>query len=447
MKDYTSPRILGGLVLAISAAVYGQDQPAAAGSASTNAPVAAAAKETTAANPAATDAKPMFSFQGTDLHIRGLPPVTFHGFASQGFLASTDYQYLGNSSHGSFEFNEFALNASMSPFNRTRIAAQAFMFDMGNVGNYEPGLDYGLVDYTFCDEFGVRGGRVRRPMGIYNHILDVDLARTSVLLPQGLYDARWRDFSASLDGGSFYGSIDLGKVGGLSYEAYAGKLNLAQDGGIAQWVKNGLPPASIASFNSIEGDVVAGAQLWWSTPLPGLRAGAAAGQANENYDITVRPPFGPGGIHTEVHTPYQQYSLEYQWKAWTFQTEYQTIAVLNEDSAAGRAFNRGRTRQDAWYLGAAYRINKWMEAGTYYTEFYRDIGNRNGEGFAPPLATSDAAQKDLALSLRFDPKPWWIIKAEGHFIRGTALLRDNANNPARDNDGWWMLALKTTFSF
>jgi hypothetical protein len=53
----------------------------------------------------------------------------------------------------------------------------------------------------------------------------------------------------------------------------------------------------------------------------------------------------------------------------------------------------------------------------------------------------------LAVSLRFDPKPWWIIKVEGHFNHGTALLYDTTSNPVQNGDGWFMLALKTTVSF
>jgi hypothetical protein len=51
------------------------------------------------------------------------------------------------------------------------------------------------------------------------------------------------------------------------------------------------------------------------------------------------------------------------------------------------------------------------------------------------------------VSLRFDPKPWWVIKLELHGISGTGLLYDNLSNPARNDDVWYMLAAKTTFSF
>jgi len=49
---------------------------------------------------------------------------------------------------------------------------------------------------------------------------------------------------------------------------------------------------------------------------------------------------------------------------------------------------------DAWYANVAYRFNKWFEAGTYYTEYYSNVQQRDN---------SLDYQKDLALSFRFDP--------------------------------------------
>jgi hypothetical protein len=81
-----------------------------------------------------------------------------------------------------------------------------------------------------------------------------------------------------------------------------------------------------------------------------------------------------------------------------------------------------------------------METGLYYTEQYSDANDHNGG--------PTTYQKDLALSFRFDPKPWWIVKVEGHYITGTSLLQDDSNNPNRNSGrGWYMLALKNTFSF
>ncbi len=375
---------------------------------------------------------------GTDLHIGDLPPITFHGFASQGFLSSDTYNYLGKTKEGSFEFTEAAVNASISPFARTRISAQAFLFDVGNVGRWSLGLDYAMIDYTLRDEIGFRAGRIRRPEGIYNSIQDIDLTRTSVLLPQGMYDARWRDFNASVDGGSVYGNIGMGGAGSFSYEVYGGQVQLTEQGGVARWLQDLLnnPPTEYAGLH---GFPQAGLQLWWTTPIEGLRAGAAWTEAfgfSYDYKLNVPPVFGGGPHHSEIDAPSEHVSLEYQHKSWTFQAEYKHSVYDSKDDLRGPS----KSGNDTWYVGAAYRVNKWFEVGSYYTEYYADVSQREG---------TDAFQKDFALSLRFDPLPWWIVKVEGHSIHGTALLRDNANNPPamHNNDGWFMLALKTTISF
>lgn len=386
---------------------------------------------------------------GTSAHAwelsLGNQTVNFHGFASQGFLYSSDYNYLGSTANGSMSFNEFGLNASISPFNRTRISAQAFAFDLGDVGNYKPFLDYAQVEYSFHDTFGIRGGRVRRPGGIYNHIQDVDLARTSVLLPQGIYDARWRDFSTSVDGGVLFGNLPAGKAGSVSYEAFGGVVSLPEDGGLGRLIQDSLPPAPIASFDGFDTFAVLGLQLWWATPVPGLRVGGMVGYVPKlTFHTSVNPPFGPGSITQELKVPFTQLSLEYLWKSWTFQAEYHFRPADSQTFVAGTQIASDRFHSDAWYVSAAYRFNPWLEVGSYYSEYYADTSDRSGRTLA---FRSDAYQRDTALSVRFDIRDWWLIKLEGHYLRGTGLVQDNARNPVRDDNGWWMFAAKTTLSF
>jgi hypothetical protein len=376
------------------------------------------------------------------------PAISFHGFASQGYLLTSDYNYLANDTrNGSFQFSEFGLNAAMNPFPKTRIAVQGFDFDVGNVGQYDPILDYALIEYTYNDEVGLRAGRIRRPGGIYNDIQDIDLARTFVLLPQGLYDARWRDWSCGLDGGELFGEIPLRKAGSLSYAAYGGFVSMADNGGVARYVAN----ANDAQVEGIDTAPAFGGQIWYNTPVDGLRVGASISYlsdfgftANSTTEIPISPTvFVPGFVnsHTVGNVLLQQYSVEYLWRSWTFQAEYQTYDFTGWSHAqvsvpAVRAeFNRLVSMEDnpeAWYAAVSYRFNKWVEAGTYYTMW-------------------DAAglkQNDLALSLRLDLRSWWVFKIEGHYLEGTGLLRDSADNPQVDNNsGWFMLAVKTTFSF
>jgi len=154
---------------------------------------------------------------------------------------------------------------------------------------------------------------------------------------------------------------------------------------------------------------------------------------------TGAPPPFPSSVSLEASSQFilQQYSAEYLWKNWTFQAEYYNIQV-NQDTTSPAGTANSYDIDYSWYGATAYRFNKWLEAGGYYNEYYANESDASG---------SDAAQKDAALSFRFDPEPWWVIKLEGHYIRGTALLEDNSDNPVRNNNGWFMLMLKTTVSF
>ena len=249
-----------------------------------------------------------------------LPPVDFHGFVGQGFLYSSSYNYLGDSTRGSFKFTEAGLNASFNPLPRTRIAVQGFTYDVGAAGRYDFVLDYALAEYTFNDCFGIRAGRIRRPQGLYNDTQDVDAARTFILLPQGIYDARWRDFYVSLDGGEFFGAIPLNKAGSLFYEIYAGIINPSEDGGLGQNIRNSLP--SFIHLDSISSDEIFGGQLWWNTPVDGLRFGVAgAFIPTENFTSTIQTLGGPLHPDNRASVSFEQYSAEYLWKSWTFQAE------------------------------------------------------------------------------------------------------------------------------
>ena len=365
-----------------------------------------------------------------------LPPLDLHGFVSQGFLYSKTYNFLSDdTTGGSAKFFEAGLSTTFNPFPRTRVAAQAFAFDVGHAGEYRPILDFAHVEYTFDDALGLRVGRVRRSEGISNHIQDVDLARTWVLLPQSVYNARWRDSYASIDGVELFGNLPLHSAGSLSYELYSGRQRPKLNGGLALQ-KSNLPPYS--PLTAINSPLLSGGQVWWNTPLAGLRLGVAL---NEDHNLTF---VTLNGTQTKGSPFTRRYSVEYLRGPWTFQTEYNAYNIDYTISGPGRPNAYVFLRPSGWYASAAYRFNPWVEAGSYYAEYYGDRRNRSGAGMPFP---SDASQKDLTFSVRVDPTNWWILKIEGHRIRGTGQLLDTVSNPVRHGDAWWMLAVKSTFTF
>jgi hypothetical protein len=122
-----------------------------------------------------------------DFHVDGRD-VQIHSFASQGFSYSNDNNYLTmKTSDGSFAFTDFGANVSMAISDKLRVAAQAYSRNIGRLGDYNVGLDYAFADYRFADWFGVRAGKVKTALGLFNDTQDTESLHTWAILPQSLY--------------------------------------------------------------------------------------------------------------------------------------------------------------------------------------------------------------------------------------------------------------------
>jgi len=141
--------------------------------------------------------------------------LVVHGIISQGYLNSTDYNYLIPSEAGSFSFNETLLNVGANVNDNIRVGAQVMARNLGHAGNENVVLDWAYGDYRFSDEFGVRVGKVKTPFGLYNQTRDVDMVRNSILLPQSVYTEVFRDVMNAFEGASIYGTLALGESASL----------------------------------------------------------------------------------------------------------------------------------------------------------------------------------------------------------------------------------------
>src|SRR5580700_5633918 len=151
--------------------------------------------------------------------------VQIHGFASQGFVHTSDNNWLtmNTSGFGSGEFTDFGANASTQITDRFRVGAQLYDRNLGGLGNWNPELDWAYGQYKFKPWLGIRGGRVKTVLGLYNDTQDLDFLHPYALLPQSIYPIDLRDSTIAHDGGDLFGDIRLGsKFGTLSYTVYGG---------------------------------------------------------------------------------------------------------------------------------------------------------------------------------------------------------------------------------
>jgi len=369
-----------------------------------------------------------------------------HAFVSQGFLISTENNYLARSSKGSFELTEVGINFTKPLTDDLRVGIQLFARDLGPIGNYDAQLDWFYVDYHWADWLGFRAGRVKLPFGLYNEINDVDSARPFVLLPQSLYPTEQRDFLLAQTGVELYGFVDLKRAGAIDYRLYGGTVFVDESAA-------STPPGSPITLLEVRIPYVAGARVLWETPLPGLRVGGSAQMLQLEVDLAVDPTLSTplqmagklpadfaGKVATKLPVTLWVGSIEYAANDLLIAAEYSRWIADLESSAPALVREEDST-SERMYGMAAYRFKPWFQLGAYYSLVFKDTANRDRRS---------TRQHDTALTLRFDVNEHWLWKLEGHYLHGTGALQSGLNGgvaPAKLEPNWFLFLAKTTAYF
>jgi hypothetical protein len=133
-------------------------------------------------------------------------------------------------------------------------------------------------------------------------------------------------------------------------------------------------------------------------------------------------------------------SIEYAPQDLTLSAEYSRWHIALDSSEPAIVPDRTVTSERAYAMGS-YRVNSWLTPGAYYSVLFADVEQRRGR---------DAHQHDFAATVRFDLTMNWLLKLEGHFMRGTADLTRDLNG-GRELDtltrDWGVFLAKTTAYF
>lgn len=374
--------------------------------------------------------------------------VNIHGFISQGYLFSDENNFLtADTSDGSFQFNELGINFSADLAERLRVGVQLFSRDQGAIGNNDVVVDWAYGDYRWRDWLGVRAGIMRQTYGFYNETRDLDMLRNSILLPQGIYNENYRDAFSRLQGGSVYGDVGLGGAGTLSYQFLVGTSNTDPEGGVGRQVE-GNSGTEVVGFD--EGATYNGGVIW-DTPLSGLRLGVSGVRSTSiEVDVRTRIPLGPLPPGTPLTFDVAEissyvFSVEYTWENLVAAAEYMTMEIESGFKEIPGSFQT--QKPEGFYLSAAYRFTDWFELGSYYSVYYDDRDDRDGDDLeAQGQPDYRAWLNDFALTARFDITPNWVFKLEGHAMDGAALLMPQ-DHPDGYEENWYLMAAKVTFSF
>lgn len=367
-------------------------------------------------------------------------PVEVHGFTSLGYLLTDGNEYaVDDSSDGTTEFWEFAVNASWQPADAWRLAGQVFARDYGRYDNGRVQLDWLFAEYRDRDAIGVQMGRVKQIVGLYGDALDVDSARVPVLLPNSVYPRILRDTLLAIDGAKVSGFLHLGGAGSLEYAAWGGNKTTDIESSTGRTVRD-----LVGEDAEIDDSLGAGAMLHWNTPVDGLGL-RLSGSVLGDFEIRGRDDTGFPAIDTTLeidHYPVVTVSAIYEREDWTFAAEIQRYFARGDVTATADGF--GVVLEDEYKIDTAggYLSATWHARDRLQLYAALDLVMDR------PGSTSDPEDYQLAYVLagRYDLTDHWLIKAEVNRIDGYLWALEGEDGGDFEDD-WWLVALKTTVDF
>ncbi len=422
---------------------------------------------------------------------REIGGVDIHGFLSSGYLKGDETAFVKDSDESSFVFGEFGINFSKDLDENLRFGIQLFAKEFNDVSHNEVKIDWAYADYRLHERLGFRLGQMKFPHGLYNENRDIDMLRTSIFLPDSVYQEvsydlysndsvlsmqgiSSRELYLSLQGICLYGFIDLSSLGGLSYQAMYGtkKINSNITERQVQYSRIQTPFVNLSSslFESdeVKVDYKYAGNLIWDTPMDGLRLGCSldnikmSASARLSEDLTADIGGNEMVLANSgevIETKYDKlenwvFSAEYTWDNFIFVSEY--ILTTKDYAVGDDAFESsplGGTSKNnistGWYVGGTYRLLDWFELGGYYSQSRYDKNNDSDSDYSVHFFSEF---DDICLTARFDINMFLAVKLEAHSLRGNYTV----NNLSADftqaisesiEEQWGMYAAKVTAAF
>jgi hypothetical protein len=253
-----------------------------------------------------------------------------------------------------------------------------------------------------------------------------------------VYPEENRNYLLAQTGGEIYGYASLHAGGALDYRAYGGTIFVDTTTTVGS-------PYQIQSFNV---PYLGGGRLLWETPVDGLRVGGSVQALRLDATVLPTSPATTGGttptpISADIQIPAVLWvaSAEYIAGDLLLAAEYSRW-YIGENSSNAMVFPGGPTvTSERAYGMATYRASKWLQPGLYYSVMFPDVEDRSGRA---------NVQHDVSTTLRFDVNAYWLIKAEAHYMIGTAGLDPTLNNGtplSALQRSWGVFLLKTTAYF
>lgn len=372
--------------------------------------------------------------------------LQIHGFAAQGWVLSEGNNINGDSTHkrGSTEFRELGVNFSYRPLGSVLFAGQMAAVEAGRAIDEDLALEYGVLDYTPISgergRFGLRAGKLKLPIGLYNDSRDAVFTRPGIFLPESVYlgNSGARSFGYfSLEGAGLYGDWYAGDHAIYAELVGATKQPLGDTADIAI-----LRRSASGKFEVDRGLVLRIADDYdggrWRTALSLLTS-------ELNYVPGATPPFNQSA---QFNFDQAVLSLQYNVEKFSVTTELVARHIELTDISTAPIptppFN-GTLKQDpaGWYLQGAWRMTQKWQWLLRYDEQIRDWNDRHGheQSAAPGIGQPRYYYfaRDWTAGSRYDFNAQVSLLAEFHYVDGVAWVNpsDNPGFTAGGADRYW----------
>ena len=413
-----------------------------------------------------------------------------HGFVSQGYLYSADNEYAGSKSgEGSFDFREIGINGFWEASPKLRFAGQVLSRKVGEASDGSLKVDFLLADYLIHSDdksnFGVRIGRIKTPLGLYNAVRDIPSSRPGISVPNSIYFDSFRDALIATDGLNLYGSFSP-EIGVFSWDMSVGKRDL--EGPTIEYYMFGEPVEGkfkhvelqglkLAFKPNVEHDLNFGLSfLHVNIPMEDAQSAAAAqtalfstpsvGAAYGAVLLGGDPAILGAAIQTEMTANYTKYltgsnidslyalfSVQYGHDDWLWTAEYLNIYndiqidILNPQSG-GSTSNIARPVTEGFYLQGEWFATPSIHGMLRYEELYLVSDDRNGSDSSRPYDTYHGFGRGLTLGAKWLIDPYWTLSGQISHNEGTAWIPvyEGIEEVVLKKD-WNTYALQLTYQF
>jgi hypothetical protein len=367
-----------------------------------------------------------------------------HGFATQGFVVSDGNNFFGESLHGSHDYYEVGVNGALQLHPDLLLSAQAYIREAGATDDEEPRLDFGLLDYRFLHGIdanaGVRLGRVKNPIGLFNATRDTVFTRPGIVMPMSVYQDNQgqRSLLFSSDGVQVYGDLEQG-AHVLSASGTAA-LNRDLTGNEERLIVDLGPTPFNLRFED-----------FWNVRLQDeIDTGRWRFALSHAEGRLLLAAEDASGIAGEFFVTIDVLSAAFNGADYSVTAEYALVGNDNLLTVNGTPVVVQEVKADGAYVQGDYRLSPRWSGMVRYDVFFMDRNDRDGREFAaanPGAERHSRFSRDYAAGVTWRPDEHWGAWVEYHYIDGSATVQGQDNLGRTPESPWSMLLLMAGYRF